>query len=414
MPRAHSAAPSTPPPPKVEPEPAPRPNSAEARDLMTRLGVEKESVISPTVILAAIAALVVVIGGSIFLINDGPTPAELAVAADATTTEFVPPELGAWYCRNPVPRPDAPEPSEDVNTFLVFEHANGERNDSPLDVYAGPNEAEAAYALCLSGIEDGEDVVCLAEGGGTLIRYESMEWTANLVQLSTGETVFDTAVRKGPDPDCPFVAAERFDLIRADVDDLRYKLVPYALPTQFTERHLGNRLNANDGSWCDNGVALPELGTDRTVVLPSIEETDGTLPEDEDLTQGDPPSVYISGWEFVRNAIGPDVSISSADLGTISHIACVAAEWPRNANYDRCDYPDFILAYRPYDYRVTIVDAATGELVSTETFDGTAPCPQTVLYDSETEVRNAGIPDAVATFIETSLGIEPDPEDQDS
>ncbi len=359
------------------------------------------------VIAVAVAALLLVIGGSYFLINDGPTPAQLAAAENSSTTEYVPPELGAWYCRNPAPRPDAPEPVDGSNQFVVFEHANGERTASPLDVFATDQPSQAAYALCLTGVEDGEDVECVGYTNNESIRFEGMDWTAELIQLSTGESVFSSEVLRGPDPDCPLRVDERVGLIRADVESLRYATVAWALPDSYSETHLGNTLNGNDGSWCRGATPLPELGSARVpIVPPTVPPVEGEEAGEPPEAIQPPPAVYVSAWPSARATVNDMVAVSSLEPDSISHVACVVSDWPSGRRWQRCDYNSFVLAFRPFTYRVTVVDVVTGEAVASENFEGGTSCPDSVFSDTTTEIRDAVVPDALGTFIESAVGYE--------
>lgn len=377
---------------------------------MKDLGLDTSNGWPPAVIAAAVVAVVVVIVGSFVLIADGPTPAELAAADSANTTEYVPPAVSPWYCDNPQPRTDAPEPSADgPNTFAVFEFANGERTESSLDVFAADDPRDAAYALCLTGVENGEDVECVGYSSGRTFRYEAMDWTATLVQLSTGEQLVRTDVLTGAVPDCPTSLAERGAVIPPDVSDLRYHTVSYAEPGGVSETHLGSTLDANSGFWCDTPSALPDLGTGRAALIPPQPPTtlgpDGELgPEPEPIVI--PPDVYVSGRPSVRAALADALTIDTVELDRISHIVCVAADWPVGRSWPRCDYPDHVLAFRPYDYRVSVVDAATGELVGSNTFRGETSCPPSVDFDTDNEIRDAGIPAAAAVFIERTAGLQ--------
>lgn len=377
---------------------------------MKELGLDTSNGWPPAVIAAGVIAVIVVVIGSVFLIADGPTPAELAAADSANTTEYVPPAVSPWYCDNPQPRDDAPEPSSsEANGFAVFEFANGDRIESSLDVYAAEDLRDAAYALCLTGVENGEDIECIGYSSGRTFRYEAMDWTATLVQLSTGEQVLRTDVLTGAVPDCPTSLAERGAVIPPDVSDLRYRTVSFAEPDGVSETHLGSTLDANSGQWCNSPSALPELGSGRAALVPPLPPTtldaDGEPgPEPEPVVI--PPDVYISGRPFVRAALTDALSIDTVDLERISHIVCVAADWPTGRSWPRCDYPDHVLAFRPYDYRVSVVDAATGEVIGSQSFRGETDCPQAVTFDTDNQIRNAGIPDAVVSFIEVTAGLE--------
>ncbi len=335
---------------------------------------------------AAVAA-VVLIGAAFFMLGgDSSTPStEAAPTEIALADEEVVAVLDDTFCQSPGAIAGAPEPSAtDANAFTVYTKPDALGYAADADAIAAAFDgawgasAESAYAVCIEGGPGDQDQTCRGYGQGITHRMLSKSYTYAMYEVASGALVREGNVGSLP-MTCPSVAMSGSQTIQAvDSYDLGVQIVNEILPGDPTGMHLVHDLNFGDPSWCSSPATIDYAGT--AVTEPSI--------------------WFLGAWDYEKSnhvAWAPE---------EVSHVAC--AQFVPNTEEDPhlCEYDNGKnLKTAKGVFEVTVIDMLTGELVSAESFEGTAGCPGVLLGDPPRKPRDPNIPADAYRFVEAAAGV---------
>lgn len=351
------------------------------------------------VLIGAGAVLAVVFVIAALFLMSGDSDAEEVAASPNGSEETDAPEalplvdeisgpITADYCANPVPVADAPQPSETSSNAVLSAVGNDfdgwrTNEDSIVDTFLnawsedGVDVENPAYAACVRAEPTGASRVCRGYTNGVTHSMFNRSFAFELIEVATAEVVQSGTVA-GDDLRCPpFAVSGQATNQDPDNFGISMLMVDAVLPTRYTDVHLSRELNFLNESWCQSPSAIPEaVGTATST---------GVFPV------GFSPGLH------------DDIHQVSFEPGTVTHVACSTLSLSGETFV--CEYE----GARPLTvdlgtYTVDVVDLATGEVIGSETVDGSV-CPNFVIQDADwTGRQTVRPPTSLVDIVNTTLG----------